>query len=346
MSKSIRIAILGDLFADSGFDVNPDILRIFQTCDAVVANLEGPITNKPFITKDHKIRINMKPEHFHIITDWHITHVTLANNHIFDCGLDGFRDTIDLLKQADISYAGAGENELEAGKPLTIKKNDLTIKIIPATEIRTAATIAQGNSFGCQRLDEEYITLRINEEQINSDFVIVVPHWGFCNFLYPNPDLVLLANKMLDNGADMIVAHHAHCIQGKFSRLDGKIVYFGLGDFFFSYPVTRREKLCPEGMFLILEIEDGRQVKIETYFIFHDQKTVYLDNRQQRQEQLDWISQPLTNTKRYDVFWKLQFRKHMLLRVKYWLYPGNWRKLNIRTLISLYSFLTNKSCFL
>ena len=47
--------------------------------------------------------------------------VTLANNHMFDKGEAGFRDTMDVLKAAGIRYYGAGLNATEAAEPLVIE---------------------------------------------------------------------------------------------------------------------------------------------------------------------------------------------------------------------------------
>ena len=46
-----------------------------------------------------------------------VTACGLANNHIFDFGVAGLRDTFDVLNEAGIEYFGAGFNVNQACKP-------------------------------------------------------------------------------------------------------------------------------------------------------------------------------------------------------------------------------------
>jgi hypothetical protein len=48
------------------------------------------------------------------------TALSLANNHMFDYGVDAFRDTVAALDRAEVRHVGAGLNECEAREPLVL----------------------------------------------------------------------------------------------------------------------------------------------------------------------------------------------------------------------------------
>ena len=61
--------------------------------------------------------------------------VSLANNHVFDLGVEGLENTIKLLKENGIQYCGAGMNLKEASRPAIIECNGKTIAIFAYHEI-------------------------------------------------------------------------------------------------------------------------------------------------------------------------------------------------------------------
>ena len=60
--------------------------------------------------------------------------VTLANNHFYDQGEAGVKETIQTLINAGIAYVGGGENLEEAGRTLFQEVKDKTIAIINCCE--------------------------------------------------------------------------------------------------------------------------------------------------------------------------------------------------------------------
>ncbi|MDA3915852.1 MAG: CapA family protein [Deltaproteobacteria bacterium] len=60
--------------------------------------------------------------------------VTLANNHVFDYGLDAFKDTLDVLTQNHIQWTGAGMSIKEAATPLELEVNNIKITIVNFSE--------------------------------------------------------------------------------------------------------------------------------------------------------------------------------------------------------------------
>ncbi len=64
--------------------------------------------------------------------------------------------------------------------------------------------------------------------RVRFSFVVSL-HWGAEQVRVPKPADVLLAREIIDHGADLIIGHHAHCIQS-FERHKGHFIFYGLGN--------------------------------------------------------------------------------------------------------------------
>ena len=61
----------------------------------------------------------------------------------------------------------------------------------------------------------------------------MVFHWGNEKDTVPDANQVTLAKLAIDNGADLVVGHHAHVLQGV-TTYKGKTIAYGLGNFCFG----------------------------------------------------------------------------------------------------------------
>lgn len=180
--------------------------------------------------------------------------VTLANNHIFDLGYEGLKNTISLLDEADIKHCGAGANLKEASKPCYVNIKDKTFAFIGCCfkdlppYVVEAATDSKPGIF---QTDINGIRRVIKEAKQNADYVTVLPHWGK-EYSYMPPDRCLsIARVMIKAGADAIMGSHPHIINPIIQYKD-KPVYFSMGNFMFPdfciqvprpiyYPNTKQE---------------------------------------------------------------------------------------------------------
>ena len=63
--------------------------------------------------------------------------------------------------------------------------------------------------------------------------MIVILHWGIEQYEYPTPDQRRLATVLVRAGADMILGHHPHVLQGIETR-EGGFVSYSMGNFLFD----------------------------------------------------------------------------------------------------------------
>ncbi len=216
------------------------LIDIMKTVDIMCANNEftlsergQPLPRKAFTFRGHPSRVEL----------WHdmgVDIVTLANNHVYDYGEDAFLDTLETLDNAGIARIGAGRNIEEACRPVYYIINGFKIAYVAATraEKNIFTPEAGENSSGVLRTyDSELFCSVIEKAKKESDYVIVNVHWGAENSTRVEDVLFEMSRQYIDSGADLVVGHHAHVLQGMDSY-NGKIIAYNLGNLIFnSYSV-------------------------------------------------------------------------------------------------------------
>ena len=96
-------------------------LPLFHSSDLNIINLETSATtcNTPWPNKTFNYR--MHPANaIAALTEAKVDYVCLANNHTLDFGTDGLVETVWTIKEAGISFAGAGETTDEGRRPAVL----------------------------------------------------------------------------------------------------------------------------------------------------------------------------------------------------------------------------------
>ena len=211
---------------DYFFEKVKDILKsgdiTFGVLDAPISNRGKPNPSKP---KDSPL-FKTEPEVIFALKKAGFSVLCLANNHILDYGEEGLVDTIKYLKKAEISYFGAGKNENEARKPAIIEKSGVKVAFFGYTYTYKASK----NTPGCPILEEKIIKEDIHNLKDKVDFIVVSFHDGIEYSDYPTPHRVKLARKAIDWGADIVLGHHPHVLQGVEKYKQGFIAH-SLGNF-------------------------------------------------------------------------------------------------------------------
>ena len=234
----MKILITGDLFVSDQYYSNQiidkSIQDLFTMADYRIVNLEAPITND---NKENKIiktgpHLRMSEQTaISVLKQLNIDGVTLANNHILDYGTKGLLDTFDTLKSKEVAYVGAGTNLKDAAKYITINREGMKIAIINFCE--NEWSIAEEDSPGANPMDIIDNSNQIREAKATHDKVIVIVHGGHEYYNLPSPRMQKQYRFYADQGADIVVGHHTHCISGN-EVYNGVPIYYSLGNFLFT----------------------------------------------------------------------------------------------------------------
>ncbi len=210
--------------------------------DVVFGNLENPLTSSTKgLDKNNKIVLKAKPEAISAMTSVGFNLVSLSNNHIMDYYEKGLFDTMELLDQNGIVYAGGGRNFDEARKLAVIEKNGLKIGLLAYTdmaEITFAGDPYLSFAAGPEKsgvVPRKYETIQedIKKAREQVDLLAVSLHWGVEESFNITPDQVEFAHKLINDGADIILGHHPHQFQG-IEIYNGKPILYSMGNIIFD----------------------------------------------------------------------------------------------------------------
>ena len=274
----LTIAAVGDIKFNTPLKPNP-LYDLLRNSNLAAANLECPLTNHD-VPADKIIAIKVPPSVAGRLPTLGLRVVSIANNHALDYGEKGLLDTLRYVTQKGIKIAGAGRDLKEALTPATIKAGPLNVAFLGVACTLPAGSAALENKPGIAPIrvhsalavdaeeaqeqpgsspfvhtyavqdDLEAVMKAVRKAKAAADLVIVSIHWGvtpgwqpvFQGHLaeYQSP----VGRGLIDAGADIILGHHPHVLNGMEVYRRG-IIFYSLGHFIFQSKGVAEEKKGP-----------------------------------------------------------------------------------------------------
>lgn len=225
----------------------------WEGADLLIGNLESPcvVNAKPTENKIPELVFHAPATILQGLVDVGFSAVTLANNHVLDCDQIGLSETLKETKKVGLYHAGAGMNLIEALKPAYIPVRGVTVGLVAFCY----GPPAGHSSPGVAPCDPLVMREALSTARANSDLLIAVLHDGLEYSDVPPATTRSRFRFLAENGADIVIGHHPHVLQGLEWHGSTPIAY-SLGDFLFhnSLPhVTERNfsrmamgRLAPE----------------------------------------------------------------------------------------------------
>ncbi|MBR3016517.1 MAG: CapA family protein [Clostridia bacterium] len=208
-----------------------ELTLVLKNAEYRILNLEVPLT-------DRKEPVTKRGPHLIAPTatvqgmkQFHTDLVTLANNHILDQGQQGLQSTVNLLDREGIAHVGAGKDLHEAAEPYIFDFCGKKIGVYGCAEHEFS--IAGQEKPGANPFDPFASMNHVRQLKTMADYVVVLYHGGKEHYRYPSPGLQKACRGFADNGADLIVCQHSHCIGCEEKYKHATIVY-GQGNFIFD----------------------------------------------------------------------------------------------------------------
>lgn len=257
-----------DYIAMHGIDYMwKDVSNLFKSADYSFVNLETSISTRGNSNKPEGYGFRSNPNTLQGLVNAGIDFVTIANNHVFDYGEYAFYDTMKHLDEYNIGYTGAGKNIEEASKIYYKEIDDIKFSFISATQVLGntiwEATDTNPGLLSLKEHNYNLIKTKIKEAKQNSDYVILNLHWGIEYNIYPEQFQIDLAHELIDSGADIIVGHHPHVLQGIEHYNDG-IIFYSIGNFNF---LVSEKNTTETGVFEI-ELDKDSLISSKIYPVF------------------------------------------------------------------------------
>ncbi|CAN5121705.1 capsular polyglutamate synthetase PgsA [soil metagenome] len=227
--NSVNMLFVGDIMLDrtvrttiekNGFEyLFKNIESIFLDTDIAIGNLEGTITsNKSLSQKDFsQLKFTFSSSVAKSLRDLGFTGMSLANNHSYDFGKDGFLETMANVGVGNMFTFGSPLNNYNISKVVPVK--DKQICYVGYHELYDSKT--------------EVISKEITRLEPTCDFLIVFAHWGTEYKDTPTIAQTKEAHEFIDAGADLIIGAHPHVIQ-PVEIYKNKAIFYSLGNFIFD----------------------------------------------------------------------------------------------------------------
>ena len=191
-----------------------NVRSILEEDDLSIINLEGTFTDSDQ-RQEKTFAFKADPEYVSILTGSSIEAANLANNHSRDYGEESYTDTVETLEQAGIASFGYDQVDI-------LEVNGVKVGLTGIYEL-------------AEHLDkqEEVRTNIAALKEAGAQVIIVNFHWGIEKEYLPNDTQKTLAHLAIDEGADLVIGHHPHVLQG-IERYKGKYIAYSLGNFSFG----------------------------------------------------------------------------------------------------------------
>lgn len=235
--------------------VSQEIIDLFSSADLRVVNLECPLTDVEDKLQKSGPNIMAPTSTIKGYQTLGVDLVTIANNHILDQNISGFKSTLKTLDDAGIKYVGGGMDYEEAIKPQVFEVGGKKIGFYATCQHEFSWVQDYGS--GANGFDPLYSLDHIAELKAQCDYVIVLYHAGVEHYRYTSPYEQRNCRRMIEKGADLVLMQHTHCISCEEDYKGGKIVY-GQGDFIFDHSEWESAR---SGLLVTIDIE-GDEFKI------------------------------------------------------------------------------------
>lgn len=192
-----------------------NVYDIFSADDMTLVNLEGPLTLAEEAREGQIYSIKGDPEYVNILTAGSVEAVSMGNNHTLDYQQQGREDTIQAVEAAGIVYACESTVGIYETK-------GIRIGMISVNEVSQGYLVEDTIQKGIAELQEQ-----------GADLILVSCHWGVEREYYPEDYQKILGEKCIDWGADLVIGHHPHVLQG-IDEYKGKYIIYSLGNFCFG----------------------------------------------------------------------------------------------------------------
>ena len=191
-----------------------NVKSVFEADDLTIVNFEGTLTDST-TREDKQFAFKADKSYAEILTDGFVEAANLANNHSKDYGEQSYNDTMDALDEAGITNFGYDR---------------VAIKKVKGIKVGLVGTYVLADGLGVKDSMEKNIQDLKDE---GAQVIIASFHWGEEKAEYPNDVQVELAHAAIDAGADLVLGHHPHVLQG-IEQYKGKNIVYSLGNFCFG----------------------------------------------------------------------------------------------------------------
>lgn len=264
MSDSIKLFFAGDFCSKpstSSISVSNELRSLISSCDLKYVNFEVPLKPEGIrMPRQKRERFFQNDDAPDFLKGLGFNLFSLANNHAFDFGEDGFKKTKKAL--GDDAFGAGSYDEAYSVKVVEIKGikiGFLALSFSAYTGVFDDVTKHDG--LGCAYINDLRVNHVIIEAKKGLDYLFVLPHDGIEYIDVPLPETIARYRDFIEYGADGVIGTHPHCPQG-WETYKGKPIFYSLGNFLFNskegYDYRANKPHWYEGLCVVVTIFDEK----------------------------------------------------------------------------------------
>ena len=191
-----------------------NVADIFTADDLTIVNFEGVLTTST-ARADKTYAFKGDPSYTEILTSGGVEACNLANNHSHDYGSGSYDDTVEYLEAAGL---------------ITFGYDSVAVTEVNGVKVGLVGIYELADPEGCAE-DLEACMEAVQEQ--GAELIIVSFHWGTEKATVPDATQISLGHLAVDLGANLVIGHHAHVLQG-IEEYNGVNIVYSLGNFCFG----------------------------------------------------------------------------------------------------------------
>jgi len=287
-----KLLFVGDIVLESEPEFSTVLRELFAEQAICCGNIEAPLRGKGQPIEKTGPVLNQRADAAHLLRRCGFNLFTMANNHICDYGDEGLFETIKAVGEGNT----IGVGEKEKGYAMVIRTLD---------GIRYGFLAYGENGYGALNGERTAGYAWINAPRVPSDIasyreqvdmLIVQVHAGVEMIDAPIPEWRTRYQELIDCGADVVIGHHPHVVQGM-EHYRGKPIFYSLGNFYFD-GIADTEDWNTGGV-LQLEVENGQLDSFHFYTVKKNGKLLDVMPAQATEELLEKRNTLLNDTAAY-----------------------------------------------
>lgn len=309
----MRIALLGDIALIGNFSIrnNPQIIEkltplrnYLSNFDLVIGNLETPFSMRkiPWGAKSSYLCSDI--DNITILKALGIKAVSLANNHIYDFGKEGFDTTISLLQDSNIEWFGVDGKNYK----IEYKNNKIDFEGFCCYSTNPLNISSLLGKSGINRFNINEVKKIIERNTKKGWLSILSIHSGIEHVNRPSIDQIKASRIFADISPYVWYGHHPHVIQG-IEKYKGSLIAHSLGNFCFAGNKEDKNRPSVElsennrlGLILELEIEANKIIN-NNYKIIHIEESGAINlynNKELVQKYSSFIEEAIIRSHEYN----------------------------------------------
>lgn len=207
-----------------------------ELADYASVNLETQLSAEELTDRLPKSVTFYSPPEFARTLQWAgFDYVALGNNHMFDYQSDGLQSTLETLNSLNLDYSGGGTDDAQARKPAFAEIGGTAhafLSYVGWGGTFSPSQVAEASKGGAALGNSEVIAEDLRKIPNDASAVLQL-HAGLEYSAWPAMSEQTILRQAIRDGADLVLGHHAHVVQG-FEIVDDKLIAYSLGNFLFD----------------------------------------------------------------------------------------------------------------